>query len=526
MTVDPEARRSRRPAAWSTARRPTAGRSSLVVHRPRYDDWSLPKGKLDSGESWEDAALREVEEEIGLRCRLGAGAPADLLPRQQGPRQGGALLADGADRRRRASSPTTRSTSCAGSPPGDAGGAAQLPARRELVREASRRARVNRDRFPGLSDGWARLDGPAGTQMVDGAIDAMADCMRSGRNANHGGAFAAARATDELRRRGARRGRRAARRRPARRRLRPEHDRPDDALRRRRRAHARSPATRWSARASTTTPTSRPWLIAAERAGATVRFAEPDRETLELPAAAVEAVLSERTRWVAVTAASNAVGTVPDLRGIVAAAHEAGARVYVDAVHAAPHRPLDVAALGCDALACSAYKWFGPHVGILCARARSCSRSSRPTSSAPRPTRCPTAGSSGTLPFESLAGVRAAADYVHRSAGSGPRARGARCSARARRPRGDRRRDPLRRRAATARRRSCSPSPGTPPTEVAAALAERESRGLARQLLRVGARALPRPAPTARVRAGFVHYNDDEDAERLLDGVRALAEAG
>ena len=111
-----------------------------------------------------------------------------------------------------------------------------------------------------------------------------------------------------------------------------------------------------------------PWLIAAERAGAQVRFAEPDRETLELPAAAVEAVLSERTRWVAVTAASNAVGTIPDLPGIVAAAHSAGARIFVDAVHATPHRALDVAALGCDALACSAYKWFGPHIGILWAR--------------------------------------------------------------------------------------------------------------------------------------------------------------
>ena len=68
-----------------------------------------------------------------------------------------------------------------------------------------------------------------------------------------------------------------------------------------------------------------PWLIAAARAGAEVRFAEPDRETLELPAAAVQAVLSPRTRWVAVTAASNAVGTIPDLPGIVAAAHAAGA---------------------------------------------------------------------------------------------------------------------------------------------------------------------------------------------------------
>ena len=84
----------------------------------------------------------------------------------------------------------------------------------------------------------------------------------------------------------------------------------------------------------------RPWVIAAERAGATVRWAEPDRDTLALPAAAVEAVLGERTRWVAVTAASNACGTVPELEAIVAAAHAAGARVSIDAVAAAPHRAL------------------------------------------------------------------------------------------------------------------------------------------------------------------------------------------
>src|SRR5918997_4700869 len=86
----------------------------------------------------------------------------------------------------------------------------------------------------------------------------------------------------------------------------------------------------------------RPWVIAAERAGATVRWAEPDRETLALPAAAVESVLSDRTRWVAVTAASNATGTVPELDAIVGAAHAAGARVSIDAVAAAPHRTLSL----------------------------------------------------------------------------------------------------------------------------------------------------------------------------------------
>ncbi|MEA2322901.1 MAG: hypothetical protein QOD81_2751, partial [Solirubrobacteraceae bacterium] len=154
-----------------------------------------------------------------------------------------------------------------------------------------------------------------------------------------------------------------------------------------------------------------PWLIAAERAGATVRFADPEPGTLELPAAAVEAVLGERTRWVAVTAASNAVGTVPDLPGIVAAAHAAGARVYVDAVHAAAHRALEVEALGADALACSAYKWFGPHVGVLWGRPDLLAEL-RPDKLRPSLDDVPDRWELGTLPFEALAGVRAAADFL------------------------------------------------------------------------------------------------------------------
>jgi cysteine desulfurase family protein (TIGR01976 family) len=154
-----------------------------------------------------------------------------------------------------------------------------------------------------------------------------------------------------------------------------------------------------------------PWLIAAGRAGAHVRFAEPEPGTLELPASAVEAVLSERTRWVAVTAASNAVGTIPDLPGIVAAAHGAGARVWIDAVHATPHRQIDVVALGADALVCSAYKWFGPHIGVLWARPELLA-DLQPDKLRPSPDTVPDRWELGTLPFESLAGVRAAADYV------------------------------------------------------------------------------------------------------------------
>ena len=142
-----------------------------------------------------------------------------------------------------------------------------------------------------------------------------------------------------------------------------------------------------------------------------MRFAEPEPETLELPAAAVDAVLTDRTRYVAVTAASNAVGTVPDLPGIVAAAHAAGARVYVDAVHATPHRRIDVEELDADVLACSAYKWFGPHVGILCGRPELLEEL-EPDKVRPSANTVPDRWELGTLPFESLAGVRAAADYL------------------------------------------------------------------------------------------------------------------
>jgi cysteine desulfurase family protein (TIGR01976 family) len=267
-----------------------------------------------------------------------------------------------------------------------------------------------RERFPGLADGWARLDGPAGTQMVDAAIDAMTDFMRSGDNANHGGVFRAAEATDELTR--------AAREAVGR----FLGGTPDTV--------AFGPSMtaltlRFTAAVGRTLAPGdeivctrldhdanvAPWLIAAERAGATVRFADPEPETLELPASAVEAVLTDRTRWVAVTAASNAVGTVPDLPGIVAAAHSAGARVYVDAVHAAPHRRLDVEALGCDALACTAYKWFGPHAAVHWGRSEVL-EPLWPDKLRPSPDELPDRFELGTLPFESLAGVKAAAEFM------------------------------------------------------------------------------------------------------------------
>ena len=380
---------------------------------------------------------------------------------------------------------------------------------------------MNQRRFPGLADGWARLDGPGGTQMVDAAIDAMTAWMRSGRTANEGGAFPHARASEEIVE--------AARAGVAR------------LLGGDPRGVAFGPSMTaltmaFSAAAGRTLGPGdevvctrldhdanvRPWVIAAERAGASVRFAEPEPGTLELPAAAVEAVLSERTRWVAVTAASNAVGTVPDLPGIVAAARGVGARVYVDAVHASPHRPLNVAALGCDALACSAYKWFGPHVGILCARPELLEELTpdklRPSSGA-----APERWELGTLPFEALAGVEAAADYVTSLDWGEVRGHEDALLAAALDGLGTIEGVTL---LGAARDRTPTlmfTLAGHEPRAVAAALAEREVAVWNGNYYAWELECHLGLAPHGAVRAGFVHYNEPGDADRLVEAVRALA---
>jgi cysteine desulfurase family protein (TIGR01976 family) len=380
---------------------------------------------------------------------------------------------------------------------------------------------VNRGRFPGLRDGWARLDGPAGTQMVDSAIEAMDAWMRSGSNANHGGVFKAALETDEL----------------------VEQTRTavgtllggdpgcvafgpsmtDMTMRfagaacRELTAGDEVVCTRLDHDANV-----RPWVIHAERNGATVRFADPDPDTLELPTRAVEAVLTDRTRWVAVTAASNAVGSVPDLPRIVAAAHAAGARVYVDAVHAAPHRRLDVEALGCDALACSAYKWFGPHIGILWGR-RELLEGLTPDKLRPSPDTVPDRWELGTLPFESLAGVRAAADYMLSTDWDAVRAHEQQLLAAALQGLGAMDHVTVYGAAQDRAPTLMFNVAGRTADEVAAALAERE---IAVWQGNYYAWELERHlglAPHGAVRAGFVHYNDEADAERLLAAVADLA---
>ncbi|AXH94926.1 cysteine desulfurase-like protein [Ornithinimicrobium avium] len=155
----------------------------------------------------------------------------------------------------------------------------------------------------------------------------------------------------------------------------------------------------------------RPWVLAAGSVGATVRWAEVDPATGELPLAAVKDVLSERTRLVAVAGASNLIGTRPDLEGIVAAAHDAGALVHVDAVHLAAHALLDREGLGADLMSCSPYKFFGPHLGVMSGRA-DLLEELRPDKLLPSPVRVPERFELGTLPYELLAGTTAAVEFI------------------------------------------------------------------------------------------------------------------
>ena len=164
----------------------------------------------------------------------------------------------------------------------------------------------------------------------------------------------------------------------------------------------------------------RPWVQAAERAGARVVWAEIDPATGELPAAQYKNLVTERTRLVAVPAASNVLGVRPDVPAITATAHEAGALTYVDGVHATPHGPVDVTALGADFYATSAYKWSGPHVGAVIADPARLA-GLRPEKLLPAPDDVPSRFETGTPPYADLAGVAAAVEHL---AGLDPEAAG------------------------------------------------------------------------------------------------------
>lgn len=155
-----------------------------------------------------------------------------------------------------------------------------------------------------------------------------------------------------------------------------------------------------------------PWVIAARDAGVEVRWLDFDPEDgCRLQVEQVADVIDRRTRLVAATHASNAVGTVTDLRSLIGAAHLVGALTYVDAVHYSPHGLLDVAALGTDFLAAPSYKFFGPHTGCLYGRTEVLNDVTA-YKIRPAPDDPPDKWETGTQSFESLAGITAAVDYI------------------------------------------------------------------------------------------------------------------
>src|SRR6478735_9499910 len=271
-----------------------------------------------------------------------------------------------------------------------------------------------RHRFPGVTEGnyqgWARFDGPAGTQVVDAAIEAAAAWQRSGNNANSHGQFAAAEACDALVADVQRTLGRLLGSDPGGFVFGPSTTanvfsvsraigralRPDDEIICTRLDHDSNVS---------------PWLQVAADTGAHVRLVEFDTGSGRLPVDAVAGALTDRTRWVAVTGASNAIGTMPDITAITAAAHDAGAKVVVDGVHLTPHAPVDLAAIDCDVYSTSSYKWYGPHAGITWVEPTLLDQL-RAYKVRPAPDAGPGKFMLGTPAYENLAAIDAAAEFL------------------------------------------------------------------------------------------------------------------
>jgi cysteine desulfurase family protein (TIGR01976 family) len=163
----------------------------------------------------------------------------------------------------------------------------------------------------------------------------------------------------------------------------------------------------------------RPWIQAAEAAGATVRWADFDPDTGAQLEEHFEPVISERTRLVAMTAASNLIGTRPPVRSISHLVHDVDALLWVDGVHATAHDSVDVAGLGADFWTCSPYKLLGPHCGVVAAVRPELLERLHPDKLLPSTDEVPERFELGTLPYELMAGTTAAIDFIAGLAGPG-----------------------------------------------------------------------------------------------------------
>ena len=267
-----------------------------------------------------------------------------------------------------------------------------------------------RHRFPGCSDGWARFDGPAGTQVVDSAITAMTTWLSDGSNGCGGGHFAAAMKADEL----------VDRTRATVGRL--FNADPDGvtfgpnmttltfafsrAVAATLRPGDRIVGTRLDHDANGST-----WMRAAQTAGAEHVLAPFDPELGTLVPSDVIDLIDERTKWVTLPGASNLLGSAPDLKPIIDAAHAAGAKVFIDAVAWAPHQRIDIEALDCDVLVNSPYKWYAPHSGMLWCRPELLQ--SLPVFKVrPSHDEGPSRFETGMPNFEAIAGIEATARFL------------------------------------------------------------------------------------------------------------------
>lgn len=267
-----------------------------------------------------------------------------------------------------------------------------------------------RHRFPGCADGWARFDGPAGTQVVDTAITAMTTWLSDGSNGCGGGYFAAAQRADDL----------VDRTRATVGQL---FNAPADgvcfgpnmttltfafsrAISSTLQPGDRIVGTRLDHDANVST-----WMRAAQTAGAEHVLAPFDPVSGTLPPANVIDLIDERTKWVTLPGASNLLGTAPDLKPIIEAAHAVGARVFVDAVALAPHHRIDITALGCDAMVTSPYKWYAPHSGMLWCEP-TLLQSLPVFKVRPSHDEGPSRFETGMPNFEAIAGIEAAARFL------------------------------------------------------------------------------------------------------------------
>ncbi|WP_328557466.1 MULTISPECIES: cysteine desulfurase-like protein [unclassified Streptomyces] len=280
----------------------------------------------------------------------------------------------------------------------------------------------------------------------------------------------------------------------------------------------------------------RPWIQAAERAGAQVRWADFDPETGELPPSAVGDLLSERTRLVAVTAASNLIGTVPDVAAISGLVHRyPRALLHVDGVHYAAHAFVDLGRLGADFFVCSPYKFLGPHHGVLTASPELLERL-RPDKLLPSTDAVPERFELGTLPYELLAGTTAAIDFLAGLGGDGTGGRRERL--RSAFAAIERHEGALRERleeglaalpGVTVRSRAADRTPTLLLTfddrDAAAACAFLAARGVhapAGSFYALEASRHLGLGDTGGLRVGLSPYNDEGDVERLLEGLASF----